>query len=472
MIGLFVVAVAPARADDVELRIKAVEQELAQLKGEQAEMKEAALAAKAKLPTFRYRQRRGIAIWAADRSWGFRTSFRWDHRLLFFESDAIAERGFVQGLLRIRRIRPRFTYYWDDGFYELDLTLSAGGDQTRKIEMNRMNLRIRFDKINPRLPFLTIGPDIFGFYNRHDNNWRSFRGGIFERSMMNEGAIGSGSINNAMALDWRRLPVGPGIIRILQFIISNNGATNINRAPNPNTDNRSLNGFIWYVPFQKSKNKWLKGIDIGFGAHYGQILTKAGQNGRNNFRVRTTERQRLRLIEVNEDLRGARYYLTPGFGWEIGPYWLRTATAYNRGRFSNINDSRTTPGRGSMVRGNMFRVMHELWVWSPKGFLTGSHNDPRSIMLFTGFERTDYEAPNDGLRDCSSVTPGGECTRASAHLFTIGGWYVVRNGLEVGMEYGRYSVNKIGRGAADIEGVNPGDDVDFDTFELGIRVRW
>ncbi len=201
------------------------------------------------------------------------------------------------------------------------------------------------------------------------------------------------------------------------------------------------------------------------------------------------------MIEVNEDLKGARWYLTPGIGWKVGPYWLRMATGYNRGRFSNINGSRKKPGRGSMVRGNMWRVMHELWAWSPKGFMTGSHNRPGSIMLFTGFERTDYEAPNDGLRDCGAGTttsttfvddpgtPGfdsdpvtttnqNECTRASAHLFTIGGWYVVRPGLEVGLEYGRYSVNKIGRGAADIKGVNPGDDVDFDTFELGIRVEW
>ncbi|MEE8076808.1 MAG: hypothetical protein V3T60_14430 [Candidatus Binatia bacterium] len=473
LIGLFVVAVAPARADDVELRIKAVEKELSQLKGEQAEMKEAALAAKAKLPTFSYRQGRGMAIWAADRSWGFRTRIRWHHRLLYFESDALEDSGFNQHLQRVRRLRPYFIYFWDDGFYELEYQQNLAADQRRTIEIQKMELKIHFEKINPWLPFLTIGPRVSAFFNKHDTNWSSSSGGLFDRSMMQDGAgIGAGTNVNGMALDWRNLPVGPGRIRVLQFLVSNNGLTNQNGSPNPNTDNRAFHGGINYEPFQKLKNKWLKGIDVGFGVQYEQVLTEAGDSGRGKFRVRTTERQRLRLIEVNEDLRGARYYLTPGIGWKIGPYWLRTATAYNRGRFSGINGSRTTPGRGSLVKGDMWRVMHELWAWSPKGLLTGSHKRPGSIMLFTGFERTDYEAPNDKLRDCSSVTPGGECTRASAHLFTIGGWYVVRPGLEVGFEYGRYSVNKIGRGAADIDGVNSGDDVDFDTFELGIRVEW
>ena len=106
LIGLFVVAVAPARSDEVELRIKAMEQELTQLKGEQAEMREAALAAKAKMPTFSYRQGRGMSIWGADRSWGFRTRIRWHHRVLFFETDALEDAGYNQFLIRQRRIYP------------------------------------------------------------------------------------------------------------------------------------------------------------------------------------------------------------------------------------------------------------------------------------------------------------------------------------------------------------------------------
>ena len=71
LIGLFVVVAAPARAEGVGDRITALEEELTQLKGEQVQMREDALAAKAKLPTFRYKTR-GLRITAADKSWGWR----------------------------------------------------------------------------------------------------------------------------------------------------------------------------------------------------------------------------------------------------------------------------------------------------------------------------------------------------------------------------------------------------------------
>ena len=78
LIGLFVVAVAPARAD-VEKRINALEEELTQLKGSQMDLKknaEDALAAKMKLPTFSYRPGRGLTIRAADKSWSWTFAYR------------------------------------------------------------------------------------------------------------------------------------------------------------------------------------------------------------------------------------------------------------------------------------------------------------------------------------------------------------------------------------------------------------
>jgi len=105
--------------------------------------------------------------------------------------------------------------------------------------------------------------------------------------------------------------------------------------------------------------------------------------------------------------------------------------------------------------------------------LTGSNSRPGSILSFVYFERDDMTGPNDMLSNCSSVTPGGECTRASVHTLSVGSWYIIRRGLSVGFEYSRYSVNKIGSsGAGDIKGVNQGDSVDLDSFEVGIRVEW
>jgi hypothetical protein len=174
--------------------------------------------------------------------------------------------------------------------------------------------------------------------------------------------------------------------------------------------------------------------------------------------VRTTERQRLDLIEVARDLdpESQRHYVAPGFGWKIGPYWLRTAYGWNKGEFVTGGD----------VKGWMWRIAHELFVWSPKGFLTGSENTPGSVMLFTGFERDNYRAANNGLRECGSG--GGDCTSAYASSANAGLWYLIRPGLRVGFEYGHYRVNKIGRGAGDLKNVDPGDSVKFNTLEFGI----
>ena len=39
--------------------------------------------------------------------------------------------------------------------------------------------------------------------------------------------------------------------------------------------------------------------------------------------------------------------------------------------------------------GSEFLIGHDLFIWSPKGFLTGDANTPGAILLGTHFERTD-----------------------------------------------------------------------------------
>ncbi|HXG52598.1 MAG TPA: hypothetical protein VNN77_14475, partial [candidate division Zixibacteria bacterium] len=55
LLALSSLAAAPARAQGVDDRIKALEQELGRLKAEQMELKKEATAAAAALPTFTYR---------------------------------------------------------------------------------------------------------------------------------------------------------------------------------------------------------------------------------------------------------------------------------------------------------------------------------------------------------------------------------------------------------------------------------
>lgn len=455
-------AVSPALADGIEERIRKLEaeqranaEELARLKGEQLELKREATEAAAALPTFEFRPRSGLFIEAADRSWGLRFRGRLHYRLMFWpDDDAVASAGFSQGDLALRRWRTRINYFWDNRFYEFDMEIDGGAD--RGLQIQHGELHVHFENVNPFLPTFTIGPRVSAFFNRHDTNWGSSTGGLFDRSMFQDGAgIGAGSQNNAAGLFWGDVPIGPGQM-LFQAIYSNQGLTNIADQTRPNTDKRAVHIGWNLEPFSRIKNKWINGIDVGVGYQLDRI--HPDEDGRSFFRVRTTERQRLRLIEVARDLDpgSTRHYVTPGFGWRIGPNWLRVAGAWNKGKFED----------GGNVEGWMWRIADELFVWSPKGFLTGSVNTAGSIMLFAGYERDRYRASNNGLRACSAT--GDNCGSAYAININAGLWYFIQRGLRVGVEYGHYRVNKIGRGAGDLKNVDPGDSVRFDTIELGL----
>ena len=89
-LAAFLLAAVPANAQSVDERIKALEQELIQLKEQQIEMKREATEAAAALPTFEYRPGNGLNIEAADKSWSFRATFRNSFPLL---SRAVATRS-------------------------------------------------------------------------------------------------------------------------------------------------------------------------------------------------------------------------------------------------------------------------------------------------------------------------------------------------------------------------------------------
>src|SRR5215470_8538797 len=90
MLSALLMAVVPARAQDMDQRIQALENELTRLKHEQAqvnaeqiEIRKQAVAAAAALPEFSYRPGGGMLIEAADKSWSFRASLEAHFRLLF-----------------------------------------------------------------------------------------------------------------------------------------------------------------------------------------------------------------------------------------------------------------------------------------------------------------------------------------------------------------------------------------------------
>ena len=65
-LGVCWLSQSPARAEDLDGRIRAMEDELSKLKQQQVELKKEATAAAAALPTFEYRPGNGLNIEAGD----------------------------------------------------------------------------------------------------------------------------------------------------------------------------------------------------------------------------------------------------------------------------------------------------------------------------------------------------------------------------------------------------------------------
>jgi len=470
LIGLAAVTAAPAWAGEREERVKAIEEELAVLKERQREMKQDALAAKAKMPDFRYRPGRGLNIRAADRSWGMRFSTRMQLYSTFWLDENRPSGSTSQGVIHVRRARPRFHYYWADGFHEFDFQVNVdnGGSSGGGLwSVQHAEYAAHFEKINPWLPTLALGPRPSARLNPQDTNCSSARCGRSERSMLNEGVgITTGTVERGFVLSWRRLPVGPARISFFNVGFGIEGVDEFNSGSGTGlkNDSKALYVGLGVEPFRKIKNKWVKGLEVSFGGIFHNIATDGF--GGYNIRTNQTRFQRIRLIRT-DDRDGGRQYMTVGLGWKLGPYRLRLARTFD-------NSHRETGLRGddgSSIKGRGFRILHEIWLWSPKGgFLTGSPSK-RSFMLAPMFQRVDVRAPN-AMSSCSSATGG--CQGAYATNAGLALWYFtgIQN-LNFGVVWDYWSVNKANSDVATrIEKGKTGRSVSFNTLTLVFRSDW
>jgi hypothetical protein len=145
-------------------------------------------------------------------------------------------------------------------------------------------------------------------------------------------------------------------------------------------------------------------------------------------------RQTLFRTDVNGS--GMTHFLMPGFAWTIGPYRFRAVGGWQR-----------YDGDNSNVKGRVWLLGHDLYIWSPKGFLTGDAATPGSILLGTHFERTDVSCPGPfagGAVNAGAIAAGGcnNGTRPGTNIqqfhrdrillreWTI--WYVLMNRMSIG----------------------------------------
>jgi hypothetical protein len=246
----------------------------------------------------------------------------------------------------------------------------------------------------------------------------------------------TGRFGNGVGLNWDDKPLG-GIGRMsrlnLVYATIGEGDDGLQSF----REQRNLSAYINVEPFAQLKDKWIKGIGLELGAWFcpnkPALDSKVTQDiACSELRIRDNgDAGRQDLYRVQDIGAGLARLMMPGFAWTVGPYRLRAVGGFQR----YDRDSDGVPG--PRPKANMFLIGHDLFIWSPKGFLTGSATEAGSILLGTHFERTDASC---GTLDC--VT-GGQFKRNRILLREWDVWYVLMNRMSVGASVLWYDASNV-----------------------------
>jgi hypothetical protein len=488
-------AIKPAWADkELDEQIKALEKEVAKieplkdqlekLKEQQLELKKDATAAAAEMPTFQYRPGRGLTIAAADKSWSFNTTYRinmYIYNQINQKSNFVNDEGEqafsgTYGEIFPRRNRLYFNYCWADCFYAFEYSID--GETAPRVASVRDNeFFVHFDQWNPYLPYFSIG--LRRGAGRTHISRSSDNDGKVEHSIVLDGFAWGGDGSHAGAgLGWEGVDMGPGELDLFLNYASSRQGTHQEFV---NENRKGFMGFFGVRPFANIKNKWISGFEVGVGYQAHSQDTPFNANGAfagNEVRVRNVERRGRQDLFTPEAIQedqnhggGFSWVAIPGLKWVIGPYmfrgvWLKT-------QYEGRNDNQ----RG--LEGTGWTIDHQLMLWSPKGFLTGSQTTPGTIMVSFGFERGDM---NCGV-GCDA-SPGAGAFHSNVVLNREAAlWYWIQPSLGVGVWWHYWTAkntpvnSQVALGCKDnideaLGGKGAGRKCSWHSVNTGLRWRW
>src|SRR5688572_29889717 len=291
VLAVFLLAAGTVRAQSVDDKIKALEQELTQLKDQQIELKKEATAAVAAMPSFSYRPGNGLNIEAADKSWGVRFTLE-SHFRYNFESGR-DQVGRSQGELMGRRFRPGVFYCLNNCLWEIEGTLDLDGWGTGTGKnatattvgsvLQRGAVNFHAENLNPWLPTIQFGMEV---QNASGGNLARQGSGATgaqaeydlhtRNNGFNTGRAGAGPVLN---WDDRSLPsIGiPG--RIGKFQIGMSSVGEGDDGIQSFTDRQDFNVYLSLQPFSEVKNKWISGLTFEYGSWFCNADNRALTNG-------------------------------------------------------------------------------------------------------------------------------------------------------------------------------------------------
>ena len=455
-LAAFLLAGAPVRAQNVDERINALEQELTQLKEQQIEFRKEATAAAAALPTFSYRPGDGLTIEAADKAWSFRATIEAHMRMLFESGrDQI---GRTNGEIMGRRFRPGFFFCINNCLYEIETAIDLDGFGTGNAKnstntgggsiLQRGAVHIHLENVNPYLPTFSMGMDISTSAAATQSRQGSSSTGAQREYEILSRQVGpnTGRAGNGMTLTWDdRSLSGIGIPgRMTRFQVGMANVSEGDDGLSSFTDRKDFTTYLGVQPFSETKNKWTRGLLFEIGAWFCNNDSRASaENGCDRIRFRDhgdAASQTLFDTGSGSIGKGLYTFIQPGITWTVGPYKLRGTYGWAKPH----DDEGVTRGK---KRASGWLIGHDLYVWSPKGFLTGSANTPGSILLGQHFERNDASCENGAL--CASIN-GGQFHRSTVLLREWDLWYVLAPRMSIGGNILWYNASnlRVGRNQA------------------------
>ena len=426
-------AAAPAFAQSVDDKIKSLEQELSQLKEQQVELKKEATAAAAALPTFEYRPGNGLEVEAADKSWGVRFTIETHFRYEF--EHGRDQQGRTQGEIMGRRFRPGIFYCINNCLWEIEATLDMDGFGTGngKNSLNtgtssilqRGAVNFHAENLHPLLPTVQFGMEVQNAFGTSLSRQGSGSVGAqaeYDLISRNNG-FNTGRAGQGMALNWddRSLSgIGiPGRIGKFQLSMSSIGEADDGLSSFRDAG-KNFNAYGNIQPFSQIKNKWLRGLTFEAGNWFCNVDGRPQaqvDSACSLFRIQDHgDGGRQTLITTGDFGKG--WVMAPGVGivYNVGPNTLRLA-----GTKEYAQDQGGTRGR---KRSRGWLIGDDLYIWSPKGFLTGSSTTAGSILIGTHFERAEINIDCNGSSGipCSATGIGGNITQFHRNRVLLREW--------------------------------------------------
>jgi hypothetical protein len=472
--------VLPARAQDVDQRIQALEDELtrlkteqAQVKAEQIEMKRSALAAEGALPTFSYRPGNGLLIQAADKAWSIRFSLVAHMRMLFESGES--HQGRTNGEVMARRWRPFFNYCINDCFWEMSYGIDADGFGTGNGKnargtgvgsiLQRASVYAHFEQINPWLPTLSFGADAEGAISSYRQGSSSTGSQMEYDILSRNNGFNTGRQGQGLALTWQDESLEgigiPGRIREFQLVMGGIGEGDDGLSSFRDAGN-NFSFHFEMEPFSQVKSKWIQGIGFEVGGWFCNVdRNDLADVACNRLRMQDHgDGGRQTLFDTGENIgAGWTHFFLPGFQYSVGPYRLRIVGGFQR------YDGNADTFLGHTM-GTNFLIGHDLFLWSPKGWLTGSATTPGSILLGTHFEKNWETCNQGGGRSFGKIgcaggigpqqigtghapggplllTPTGGFNQNTVLLREWDIWYFVANRMSIGLHWLWYHADNL-----------------------------